>query len=183
MPHRLLFRFVQNCSEIVSKEEKWSDSDFSFFFFSLKKSTNKGTQRGFSVGKRINKRQVVFCIIHQTMFIQTTSQLPSVQNDVLTGQYAGLRLYSCNCNTVHFRYARLFLSVQFYFIFLFLSLLFIPPFILFIYYYAFIIFFFFTFFFSPYTLCCCALPCTLFLILFPPRNNSYLHLPFFFLNG
>ena len=24
------------------------------------------------------------------MFIQTTSQLPSVQNDVLTGQYAGL---------------------------------------------------------------------------------------------
>jgi hypothetical protein len=29
-------------------------------------------------------------IIHQTMFIQTTSQLPSVQNDVLTGQYAGL---------------------------------------------------------------------------------------------
>lgn len=83
------------------------------------------------------------------MFIQTTSQLPSVQNDVLTGQYAGLRLYSCNCNTVHFRYARLFLSVQFYFIFLFLSLLFIPPFILFIYYYAFIIFFFFTFFFLP----------------------------------
>lgn len=149
MPHRLLFHFVQNCSEIVSKEEKWSDSDFSFFFFSLKKSTNKGTQRGFSVGKRINKRQVVFCIIHQTMFIQTTSQLPSVQNDVLTGQYAGLRLYSCNCNTVHFRYARLFLSVQFYFIFLFLSLLFIPPFILFIYYYAFIIFFFFTFFFLP----------------------------------
>lgn len=27
------------------------------------------------------------------MFIQTTSQLPSVQNDVLTGQYAGLHLY------------------------------------------------------------------------------------------
>lgn len=27
------------------------------------------------------------------MFIQTASQLPSVQNDVLTGQYAGL--YNC----------------------------------------------------------------------------------------
>jgi len=26
------------------------------------------------------------------MFIQTTSQLPSVQNDVLTGQYAGLHV-------------------------------------------------------------------------------------------
>lgn len=45
-----------------------------------------------------NERRGFFffsCIIHQTMFIQTTSQLPSVQNDVLTGQYAGLHLYSC----------------------------------------------------------------------------------------
>ena len=101
------------------------------------------------MGKRINKRQVVFCIIHQTMFIQTTSQLPSVQNDVLTGQYAGLRLYSCNCNTVHFRYARFisFRTILFYF-FIFIFIIHSTIHLLFIYYYAFIIFFFFfTFFF------------------------------------
>lgn len=36
------------------------------------------------------------------MFIQTTSQLPSVQNDVLTGQYAGLFCIFLDSFFLHF---------------------------------------------------------------------------------
>lgn len=62
-----------------------------FFFFFLKVSERCGLE------EKIRRQDFILCIIHQTMFIQTTSQLPSVQNDVLTGQYAGLHLYfSCN---------------------------------------------------------------------------------------
>ena len=86
------------------------------------------------------------------MFIQTTSQLPSVQNDVLTGQYAGLRLYSCNCNTVHFRYVHFFRTMFFSYF------LFIPPFNIIVYYYYYD--FFLRFLFIPISLLFCALPCT-----------------------
>lgn len=92
------------------------------------------------------------------MFIQTTSQLPSVQNDVLTGQYAGLRMYSCNCNTVHFRYVRYFFRTMFFY-FLIPYFLFIPPFNIIIYYYYYDFFLRF-FLFIPISLLFCALPCT-----------------------
>lgn len=104
----------------------------------------------------------IFCIIHQTMFIQTTSQLPSVQNDVLTGQYAGLRLYSCNCNTVHFRYVRYFFRTMFFY-FLIPYFLFIPPFNIIIYYYYYDFFFLRFFLFIPISLLFRALPCTVYL--------------------
>lgn len=95
------------------------------------------------------------------MFIQTTSQLPSVQNDVLTGQYAGLRLYSCNCNTVHFRYVRYFFRTMF---FLFSYSLFLIHSTIQYYHLLLLLWFFLRFFlFIPISLLFCALPCTVYL--------------------